>query len=196
MALPQAINFRETIGYVSDGENQHAELTQSALNYPTLTSQNNNVGWSVGGSYAARNRSNTNPAHLAGVHYATKNVNAEYRIDLPSPGVHIIRLAAGDAVAAARMHIQIMDNTTMLTEIGPLTTGGANHFIDASGVNHTSPANWDENNSSIELTFSTTVLILRFPAGPAESNRVISHFYINSAGFLPAWVVNSNRVIA
>lgn len=181
MALPQGVNFRETSGYVSDGTDDYAQIS-ATVNYPTTTPQGNNVGWLTAGAWAARNRNASNPASLAGVHYATTSVLAEYRIDLPAAGTYSIRFAGGDASASARVHCQIYDGTTtLLATIGPSTTGAANRFVDASGVVRLSPAAWVSDNVAIELTFSTSTLLLRFPAD-SGAHRVIAHIAVYPVG--------------
>lgn len=182
MAFPQGINFRSTSGYVADGANEYAQLQPgTGGNYPTTTPQGNTVGWE-GTAYlqiGSRDRSTSIDRRLAGTNYANTAAVAMYRIDLPAAGSYNVRLAAGDAQYSASVQVELFDDNA---SIGVMASGSlsAGSFMDATGATLSS-ANWPSQNAAITKSFASTTCRIGVGSS-AANNKVISHFYIESAG--------------
>lgn len=175
MALPQGINFRSTLGYVTDGANEFAEYSTGG-NYPTTSAQGNNVGWEAGsGTVAIRNRNSGNDRRLAGCNFNT--TTSDYRIDLPSTGDKVIRVAFGDAnYSRSNQKCEIFDTSSSLgTLFSAASTGAANSFLDAGGTARTAAA-WPGSNTSATKTFTTT--ICRFRVGDGSNDWYVAHVYV------------------
>ena len=107
MSFPQGINFRATAGYVTDGANEYGEIATTA-NYPTTSTQGNNVGWETAPS-GTRDRNNALDVRLAGIHFGDNATLRDYRIDLSGTGSWISRIAAGDAASNQECKMELFD---------------------------------------------------------------------------------------
>jgi hypothetical protein len=189
MALPQGINFRQTLAYVTDGANESWEGDGSAgptiPTYPRTTAQGNTVGWESGAgvSVNARDRNSGNTARLAGCHFAADGTHVNnFRIDLPSAGNYNVRIASGDPSYARSSKVEMFDTSTSRGVLCNGSTGAANSFLDASGTVRTA-ATWAANNTSAAITFTTTICRFRVGAGSGSiGDSPIAHVYIESAG--------------
>lgn len=189
MALPQGIPFRSTEAYVSDSGNDDSENSTSntadapvdAISYPRTTTQGNSVGWEVidgGTAISTRNR-NTAGGRLAGHHaHAASAVAERFRIDLPSAGSYLIRLAAGDYNYSSNTNATVYDDTTSVVSVTTATTA-ATRWRDATGVERTSVSDWNNNNAGSTQTFAST--ILRMSIGTGAANGQIAYLYVESA---------------
>ncbi len=87
------------------------------------------------------------------------------RIDLPSTGTYTVRIALGDPGGAPpTLYVLIKDDSSTLLTLNA-TPGGGDQYLDASGANRTSPADWVSNNVAANLTFSTTIMNIVFGDG-------------------------------
>jgi hypothetical protein len=102
VALPQGIAFRSTVGFVTDGANDYAEVLAigSYPNYPTTSTQGNTVGWEQAPTSKFDYNAGADP-RIAGIHGRTSAATADYRIDLPSTGSYNVRSAIGDTLNMA-----------------------------------------------------------------------------------------------
>jgi hypothetical protein len=190
MSLPQGIAFRSTIAFVTDVSPDYCENSTTdtssgsvdAPTYPQTTPQGNNVGWETisGGFGQTRNRNNSN-ARLAGIHTSAgaTDVNT-YRIDLPTTGDKVIRLASGDFNYSANTNIVLKDTTTSLGTLASGSTSGAATWKDATNVERSSASDWATNNASVTKTFSTTILRLDMGTGSVEGT--LSFFFVDVSG--------------
>lgn len=175
MAYPQGINFRATVGFVTDGANDSFEGSITA-NYPRTTAQGNNVGWEQAIS-STRDRQSGNDPRIAGLSFINPT-QAEFRFDLPATGNHQVRLGAGDGNYGQAEDIDLYDTTTSLGSLCAGTTSAANTFKDAVNVQY-SAANWPGSNTLVTKTFATT--ICRFRMKNNGGVNVISHAYVQVA---------------
>ena len=171
------IDFRQTAGYVTDPANATYDLGAA---YPVI--QNGaTFGWtSPNQTSAARNRNTSVDARLAGVNQVyTSNQTGRWRLDLPTPGTYIIRVAIGDqGFAHPYQSIRIYDGTTLLTTVTAPNGTGLNQYLDASGVVRTSDTDWAQNEVGIPLTFATTNLNVTI--GDTTHASTIAHFRVTS----------------
>ena len=191
MALPQGLNLRGSLAYVTDAGDDYAVYVGNR-DYPLTSTQGNNVGWEANPGDML-NRNSGIDVRLAGIHY--RNGSAiNLRIDLPATGNHNVRIAAGDASAVAATKVELFDTTSSL---GVLASAGASaiasgSFRDATNTEY-SAANWPGSNSpSGPHSFSTT--ICRFALGGTANFDILAHVYVEAAGgggFKAAWARNN-----
>ena len=161
-------NFRTTAGFVTDGTNETYAL-DFVDSYPT-TRNGVTFGYESGYTPGARDRTTSSPNNprLSGCHFGLYFGNvAEWRIDLPATGSYTINAAFGDPGGGANnVNSEMKDDTSVFTTIGP-TTNASDQYVDASGVNRTSPGTWISSNASISQTFTTTIfrVNLKDPSG-------------------------------
>jgi hypothetical protein len=200
MALPQGINFRQTVGFVTDAANDSFEGDGAAFltppTYPRTTAQGNNVGWENGNNVNERDRQSGNNPKLAGLHgpSAAGDLN-DYRIDLPSAGTYRVRIAAGDGTYANSCKVELFDTSTSKGVLCNGATGAANSFFDATGTIYTA-ANWPASNTYFQATFSTS--ILRFRNGAATFFSPLAHVYVEAvaaAGWGGLLAHKANRLV-
>ena len=177
MSFPQGINFRATAGYVTDGANEYGE-TSTTANYPTTSTQGNNVGWETAPS-GTRDRNNALDVRLAGIHFGDNATLRDYRIDLSGTGSWISRIAAGDAASNQECKMELFDTSSSL---GVLCNQNvvAGNFADATDVELTA-ANWPGSNASATDTFTTTICRFRMGGNAGGGNAAIAHVYVESA---------------
>ena len=182
MAYPQGINFRDTLGFVTDGANEDAQvrLGDGLSSYPWTTAQGNNVGWEQSlniGSDHARDRNSGNDRRLAGIQYNGNTNQCDFRFDLPSTGDYKIGLSAGDASYSTTVSIELLDTTTSLGTLASGSTGAANSFKDATDTIYTAAA-WPGSNTLVTKTFATTICRFRLASGATYN---ITHAYVEVA---------------
>lgn len=181
MAYPQGINFRDTLGYVTDGANESmATANNFGPAYPVTTTQGNTVGWE-GALGNTRDRTTSNDRRLAGIHF-TAAIQTDFRFDLPAAGSYNIRLAAGDAGGVNSTDWTLIDGTTSLGQLCSGNNGAANSFRDATNAVYTAAA-WPGSNTAVAKTFATT--ICRFRSSAAAGNDAIAHAYVEAASGSP-----------
>lgn len=164
--------FRQTSGYVTDGAGDTYVLATDTY---SVTRNSVTFGWTVAPT-DGRDRNNGIDVRMAGIVFG--NANGTFRVDLPSTGSYLIRLAMGDAGANQQgMRITIKDNASTLVSLGPSTTSALEHFYDVSGVERSSAADWSANNVSTTQTFSTTTFILEL--GAATTNTCIAYLFLS-----------------
>lgn len=179
MALPQGINFRGSLAFVTDGATESAEYAGGSVTYPRTTAQGVTVG-TESNLFNNANRTTSFDPRLAGIYY-TSSAGPAFRIDLPSSGSYNVRIAAGDGIGPNRSEWDLYDSTTLLAN---LTTGStvAGHFKDAQNVDYAA-ASWPGSNSVRNFTFSST--ICRLKSAVTTGNTVLAHFYVESAAPAP-----------
>lgn len=177
MAYPQGINFRATLGFVTDGTNESLEnaANGSGISYPRTTAQGNTVGWEspVGN---IRDRTTGNDRRLAGINF-TGAVGWAFRFDLPSPGTYNVRAAFGDASSVNPTAYSLVDTSTVLAVLCTGTNNNANSFKDANNIEWTAAA-WPASNTARTATFASTICRIR--SDDAGAN-LIAHVYVESA---------------
>jgi hypothetical protein len=150
----KGFDFRDQLGFVTDPTDGTGALALES--YP-VTRNGVTFGWDFG-SISTADRNAGIDARLAGINYSTGIAN--FRVDLPAPGIYKVRLAMGDAGSSqTSATATIKDGSTPLLTIGPhaLTVG---QFWDGADVEWSS-ANWPGSNSvSAALTFSGSTLNL------------------------------------
>lgn len=155
--MATGIAFRASSGFVTDATDDTYSIGEV---YP-VTRKSTTFGWDASMAGNSRDRLDTNPAKLAGMIYKAGDTGSSvFTVDLPSAGEYTIRLAIGDVnQPCSNQKIVIKDTSTTLSTI----TGASlnlNSFMDATGVDRATPAAWLSNNVGINLTFSTTKLVV------------------------------------
>jgi hypothetical protein len=192
----QGVDFRATSGFVTDPANCYGD-TAGAVgppgNFPIVTPQGNNVGWSFVSPSAVINNQDISSIidpRLAGNAYITGTTfNGTYTIQLPSSGTYKINLALGDAAnGQGPMTIAIFDDTTLLVTPVNAASSGAGQWFDATGTLRTSASAWVTANpqggggvGQITQTFATTFCRFNISAQVGGTgNVVLAHLWINS----------------
>jgi hypothetical protein len=180
MSLPQGVNFRGSIGYVTDGANEAFESCSNggSPTYPHTTAQGNTIG-SEGSAFPNADRNSAIDRRLAGIVYASVSSFLTWRIDLPASGTYNIRIAAGDASFSNPSQWAIYDDLTKLSDITTGSMSAASRWKDAQNVEYTETT-WPTSNSLKAFTFTSS--ICRVKATNTAGNSVLSHFYIEAAG--------------
>jgi hypothetical protein len=184
MAWDKGFNFRETFDFVADGANTTYVLPSDAY----LTNRNGvPFGWTVNPS-GGRDRDGGINARVAGICFG--NGNGTFRVDLPAPGVYAVSLAMGDAASPqTASKIIIKDNVTTKLTIGPHDVGAA-EFYDATDTLRASAASWVANQTSVNLTFASTTLLLSLEA--AGSNSVIAHLFLSEVAAARRFILGTH----
>ncbi len=167
MALPQGINFRSTLGYVTDGANDSFEQANATATYPRTTAQGNNVGWELGVGNIRDRNAGVDP-RLAGMHFSV-TTNGNFRIDLPSTGNYDVRLAAGDYSSSIAVGWALYDTNTSLATLSSGSTSTTQRWKDALNVEYNATT-WPTSNSPYAATFTTTIMRVR-----STNNSCIAH---------------------
>lgn len=173
-----AINFRATGGFVTDGAGQTFNIgaTGSDDVYPT-TRSGLTFGWATNADVDARDRSAAVDARFAGMAFNAAMSYVSFRVDLPAPGSYTIRGAFGDnSTGQGFMTFQFLDNATPFGTQTSLATGGAANFLDATGVNRTSIADWIANNAAVVQTFASSTFFLQ---GKAVTGHLFTVAHLN-----------------
>ncbi len=172
MAWTKGWNFRNTSGFVTDTGNNTYIIAED---YP-VTRNGVTFGYTqiVASFLAQRDRNAAVDEKFAGLHFSNGTATPEtFQIDLPAAADYVIRLSLGDFTYAQTSKAIVKDNTTTLSTITG-TTSGANQYLDATGVNRTSPSDWISNNASITKTFASTTFVLHLGLSPAD-NCFVTH---------------------
>lgn len=175
-ATAKGFNFRNTLGYVTDGTNQQA-VYETAAAYPitqTIGGDSVTFGFDSAASLQYRNRNAGNDVRLAGMIF-TENVESYFRVNLPASGDYKVRVAIGDGIySITNQTILIKDGvggSTLATFTDASIAG--NSFLDAGNTERTA-ANWPGSNTEITVTFTGTVATLYLPANGAGINSYIT----------------------
>jgi hypothetical protein len=190
VAFPLGINFRGTLGFVTDPTNYVADLhngTAFGTDYPR-TVNGNTFGWeTVTPEINGTDRSNAVDARLAGINYVNNTHSAVFRIDLPASGTYNIQGAFGDATSAqSTSTIQLQDGSTVFATPVNNQSVGAGQFYAANGTLETSAANWATNNPATgsgadEISRAFTSTIFRTTIAGTGGSAVVASLYIKSA---------------
>jgi len=187
-----ALDFRNTSIYVTDPSYAAFASTES---YPhTYTNGNGDSvvgGWDLNpGNIGTLNRNSGNDARLAGIAYNQFGNNsgggnnpARFRLDLPSTGVWLIILAAGDGANIEEQYIILLENGVAFATYAAVATAN-NSFMDANGSVFTE-ANWLTSNVALSRTFSSAVFQVEVgPPNPTGSElrfTSLAHLRITKA---------------
>lgn len=201
MAFPQGIYFRSTDNQ-SDPTNYDAEVSV-AENYPRVSAQGNNVGYEDNffGGVGKVDRDVGSVVELKGFHQVSNSGggSAIYRIDLPAPGTYNIRLALGEETSSQGPNrVRLLDNATQFAEIDASTSAAAK-FIDATGIERTSQADWLSNNAPLQRVFASTIFRVKLGegGGGGGGSSCMAALYIESAGGTPVldedgeWIITT-----
>lgn len=183
MALPQGINFRDTLAFVTDVSPDTYDNYLVTGVYPWTTPEGNSVGYDPNGDdVQLRNRVDTNNAKIAGCHLFVAPITGasrDYRIDLPSAGNYNVRIAAGEGFYGREVDVSLYDTTTLLGSLSSGTTSAGQRFKDATNTEYTN-VTWPGSNTAVQFTFATT--ICRFSLLDVTGVEAWAHLYIESAG--------------
>lgn len=193
MAFDMGFNCRATSSYVTDPA--YAVPVLGELYPHTYTNSN---GWSINGGWqeiaGTDDRGASNDPRLAGDNFINFGPGrpAIFKVDLssgsaPGSGDYTVDLAVGlQSGAASYDSVNVKDNTSSVIAFSG-TTGGANHYFDATGTDRApGTSSWDLVRSTASVTFTTTTVSLEaiFAAGATW----IAHFRLTlvTAGTTPA----------
>lgn len=168
------VNFRASSGYVSDSAGHTYSLGEA---YPT-TRGGLTFGFGSNISSNTRDRNAGIDSRLAGIAFMSNSGSATtFTLDLPSgAGTYRVRLALGDAGASQTIYCLVKDGATTRATIGPTTTSTAECFLDTTGTQHNSAANWVSSNSTSDIVFSGSTLTLELGGtGGGSGNTAIAH---------------------
>ncbi len=183
------VDFRATVGFVTDPNANYTFDDGSSNNYPTSFG-GTNIGWESGiVAGSDRDRSNAVDVRVAGVVFKNAGT-ATYRIDLPSAGTYSIQFALGDASNSDVMKLELFDDVTSKLVVNG-NTGGNERFWAANGTIYTSAALWAAANvvdgggaAQVDIFFAST--IARFTIGNNVNLSSIAHIFISGGGSPPA----------
>ena len=181
MAFNEGFNFRATLAYVTDPSD--TQFVDGLVTYPQ-TANGVTFGWGVA-NLQVRDRNAGVDARLAGHHRIDTTLVTQFQVDLPAAGDYILRWAMGDnSYPGGPMYYRLFDNTTVLyTSSGysgaGVSTASSDRWIDATGVERTSAADWVSNNASATFTFATTTLLFEIAHASANPQSTpIGHLQI------------------
>lgn len=186
-----AINFRASSGYVTDGTDETYCLGAADI-YP-VTRGGLTFGWDSTANLIQADRS-TADRRFAGVNGCSNTNTRTLRVDLPSTGTWLVRLAAGDPTGGSFPYIRLQDNVTTFatSNFGEL---GSGQYADAAGGAFGTAAGWLAGNTAISRNFASSILRV-LVGGANPSSSLLTHLSIESAGAPPAGppAANSHRV--
>jgi hypothetical protein len=146
--------------------------------YP-VTSGGVTFGWAAANQQGVT-RSTTADPRICGMNRNLASNTATFRVDLPATGNYVIRLAWGDIGSGpSNVTLAILDNTTPVLSYGPQTLTLA-HFRDANNTDW-SQAAWPGSNTSITLTFASTILKLQVAGMPVANQSPVAHLRVTKA---------------
>lgn len=179
LSMNVGFDFRNSGAFVTDPANT-AQVTNSAFSYPQTQTPTGSVtwGWEASNSGQGDRNAAIDP-RIAGAHFEFNNSGSSpcFRVDLTSAGTYKIRLALGDDSFSGTHTVVIKDTSSVLRTIGPTATV-AGSFLDATGTSYTD-TNWPGSNSTITLTFTTTILRVCIGAATGGSDgSSIAHLFI------------------
>ena len=178
-------NFRGTAGYVADDAGSTYVLTSDV--YP-VTRSGLTFGWSSAADFGIDRSTNPDP-RLSGMNRST-NVDSLSFITTSGAGVFNVSLAIGQQVGAVtgnKLYITEVNSSNVEQSVLATVADGVNtdagEFIDATGVVRTSPADWVNNQSTVEVTVADgNHLAVRLGDGVNDGTKThIAHFSYESA---------------
>lgn len=148
-----AVNFRGTLGYVTDGVNEVAWLGEI---YPT-TKSGLTGGWDIA-TITPADRNTFFDRRIDGINFDSVGGPGTFRLDLTAIGQWVLHTALGDAFGGgnASNTCTIKDNTSTVATI-PFAANVGNKFTDATGVQY-NEVTWPGNESGLLATFTSTIL--------------------------------------
>lgn len=182
MAYPQGINFRNTLGYVTDGANEAFVDHTSTYSYPYVTAQGNTVGFEQLPDLGSQNLYSSIDSRLAGaVFQDTEQPAINFRFDLPAPGDYAFRLAMGANFSGVDAKCLLMDTNSSLGALVDSNTSAASRWFDAGGTERTETT-WPTNNALVNKTLTTTICRFRVGASAAPDSYYtgLAHAYVEA----------------
>lgn len=185
MPIAASINFRGTLGYVTDGAGQTYCLVDA---YPTVRA-GLTFGWTVPANVGGADRDSAPPRapEFAGLNYGGPySGGLDFQLGLPGPGAYAVRLALGDFYAP-ECCCSLYDGPTgskLATVIAGGNSGAAGQYYDATGVLRTSPDDWRANNAAAMITTTGSALVVRIAdtADGATGFTALVHLEVADAG--------------
>lgn len=177
MGYPQGINFRSTLGFVTDVSPDEFEGSVAA-DYPRTTARGVTVGWEQA-IVAEIDAIAGNDARLAGNALCNAAATKDFRFDLAATGAHNIRFSAGDASNARASLFDLYDSGSLLAALTTGVTSAAQRFKDATDTEYTE-VTWPGSNTAKNVTFTTT--ICRFRSQITASGNSLTHAYVEAVG--------------
>ena len=189
MAIDLGLNCRATGGFVTDGAGQVAILCST--DGTTGTDSPADLGGVATGGWLDRSETASNPfgrdrnsgvdPRAAGANLTPNSSSFDDRtFQVDVAGVFDIHLWIGDHdFAQTDCKVEVMDNNGTLFTVGPVTTSGAAHFVDANGVEHTSVANVIANSTPRRVTVVGALKIrIGWTDGAGSGNTALAHLRI------------------
>jgi len=177
-----AMNFRSTVGYITDGANQYHLATGDE--YPQ-TRGGLTCGWdevAFAASISLRDRDNVNDVRLAGA-WEKANTHAvpnALRIDLPN-GFYDVSLAAGDHGSTVwDMRCYVADSGLPRISIDTTVDLAPDSYWDAEETEHTE-STWVSTGADVKVRIEITTGIMRVilgGTGEGTGHSRIAHFRI------------------
>lgn len=170
MSFDIGINFRATVGYVTDGPNETYCLAEA---YPVTRLVGGlmvTFGWEDTAGIDSRDRDNTAAdRRLAGINFSTV-AGTRFRIDLPASGNVDIHCAAGDGYGGGGpANWQFKDGTTLLGALTQVPNGV--QFTDATDTIRDRSV-WADDEAPLSVVTAGTTF--RLVATDASVNRIAS----------------------
>jgi hypothetical protein len=178
-------DFRATSGYVTDSA-PCTYVLGTADTYPVSRGSAPAFGYvQLNNTVTGADRNNANDARLAGINFSSGFgglailSNTYFEVDLPSAGTYSIHLALGDSFnhSGDNMRVEIRDNTTSLSFVVSTSTNGANHYLDANGVDLTN-VTWPGSETSKSAVFATTTLRMYIGDLTTNDPTTVAHLRI------------------
>lgn len=167
------INFRDTAGFVTDGQDETYCLHDG---YPT-TRGGATFGWESDMD-AGSDRDSGVDRRLAG-NNSRSTVPRSFRLDLDAIGMYRIRLAIGDAGETESSLTAVQDGSVDKFVVSdPSIASGS--FQDAQGNEYTA-ANWPAQNQFTSVVFTGTLLRVNcMPFTAGLSKVTLAHLFVET----------------
>lgn len=186
MSLPLGLDFRDTVGCTGVAGTFAGDPTNCF--FMDLRTTSGTVGgipfsWDQSATNNSRDRANspTDPRCAGMVFVSSGGLATTLTLTLPSAGQYDITLALGDHDNQQEISFDILDggsgSTVLFNVATNVLTGGANHYLDATGVDRTSDSDWAANNVAKRLTFSGTSASFRLNV-PVANTCTLAHLFV------------------
>ena len=192
-------NFRETIGFVTDGvDDEFVPLSQA---YPRNTG-GIDFGWSANPVNSSDRDAAVDPKLAGGARGDNTGLQSIFAFNTGN-GSFDVTLALGDAVFASTAYCDIVDLDTsnavqsVLAVVANNVTVSGGEWVDASGVLRASAAAWVSDNLVSNVTVTSGRLGIRIADSSANAQRtLLSHIGIEAVAAGPVITdVNTTNVV-
>lgn len=195
MAYDQAVAFRATAGYVTDGANTAYTILVAGNAESYNAGPRNGVsgfGWlTTIANVDARDRDNTLDVRLAGIEFLTagSDLQRNFRLDVPATGAAVFHLASGDTAGASGGLITVFDGNAGGTVLLTLDQGAygvtANHCMDATGTIYTDAA-WPGSESGVAVNITQDHITVQLDNKYSAGGSPVALRYVRIASAAPA----------